>query len=189
MTNFTERETWLIEGADQINDECMPFERTHTPKYRVACGFPPRSRGGKVVGVCINASASEDNHFEVYINPSVAKGFDALEVLAHELCHVVDKMESGHRGRFARIARGIGLEGKLTATYAGNSLAKKLRSIEKVLGEYPHGSVNIEKTKKQSTRLVKVECEPCRNIARQSRSSYEKFGLICGKCGEVMYEA
>ena len=79
MTNFTERETWLIEGADQIIDECMPFERKYTPKYRVACGFPPRSRGGKVVGVCINASASDDNHFEAYINPSVAKGFDALE--------------------------------------------------------------------------------------------------------------
>ena len=48
--------------------------------------------------------------------------FKALEVLTHELVHVADKNESGHRGRFARIARRIGLEGKLTQTHAGKRL-------------------------------------------------------------------
>jgi hypothetical protein len=104
MDNFTDREAWLTEGADQIVTDLMG---TEMPAYRVSVGYAPRHRGGKVLGVCINAEASADNTFEVFINPSIDDGFKALEVLTHELVHVADKNESGHRGRFARIARRI----------------------------------------------------------------------------------
>ena len=156
-TKFSERETWLTEGADQILSDIFP-STTKLPKYRVACGYPPRHRGGKVKGVCINASVSNDETFEVFINPSIEDGFEALDVLTHELVHVADRNESGHKGNFVRLARMIGLEGKPTECKAGYNLAKQLRVIADLLGKYPHGSIGLDFSKKQSTRMLKVYC-------------------------------
>ena len=154
----SERETWLTEGADQILSDIFKNEADNIPKYRVACGYPPRHRGGKVLGVCINASISNDETFEVFINPSIEDGFEALDILTHELVHVVDKNESGHKGNFVRIARKIGLEGKPTQCRAGYKLSEELKSISDRLGKYPHGLIGIDFSKKQSTRMLKVYC-------------------------------
>ena len=51
---------------------------------------------------------------------------DPLEVaatLVHELVHILAVgVEEGHRGKFTKLAKAIGLEGKMTATHAGETL-------------------------------------------------------------------
>jgi len=56
----------------------------------------------------------------------------------------------------------VGLEGKPTATVAGEQLRAKLGEIAEELGEYPHKALtpNAE-IKKQSTRMIKVSCFYC----------------------------
>tara|TARA_R100000963_G_C4638973_1_gene102708 strand:+ start:814 stop:1410 length:597 start_codon:yes stop_codon:yes gene_type:complete len=174
---FSERETWLTEGADQILSDIFP-STTKMPKYRVACGYPPRHRGGKVRGVCINASVSNDETFEVFINPSIEDGFEALDVLTHELVHVSDRNESGHKGNFVRIARMIGLEGKPTECKAGRILAKQLREIVERLGKYPHGSIGLDFSKKQSTRMLKVYCTDTMGCGFHFRTSTFQINKI-----------
>ena len=155
MENYTDREAYLTEGADQLVTDLFLEQGLldEMPKFRVSVGYAPRHRGGKVLGVCINAKASADEHFEIFINPSIDDGFEALEILSHELVHVADKNESGHRNRFARFARKIGLEGNLTSTHAGVALAKRIKDICELLGKYPHASIDIDFTKKQTTRM------------------------------------
>ena len=179
MDNFTDREAWLTEGADQIVTDLIG---TEMPAYRVSVGYAPRHRGGKVLGVCINAEASADNTFEIFINPSIDDGFWALELLTHELVHVADKMESGHRGRFARIARRIGLEGKLTETHAGKEMGSKLRDICELLGKYPHASIDIDFTKKQTTRMRKVACTSCPLHFRASQKVLDMIDFDTAQC-------
>lgn len=185
---FSERETWLTEGADQILSDIFKNEADNIPKYRVACGYPPRHRGGKVMGVCINASISNDQTFEVFINPSIEDGFEALDWLTHELVHVVDKNESGHKGNFVRIARKIGLEGKPTQCRAGYKLSEELKSISDRLGKYPHGSIGIDFSKKQSTRMLKVYCtdESCGFHFRTSSFQIDKINFYDSACPACM---
>lgn len=182
MENYTDREAYLTEGADQIIDLFSDNHFSDMPKFRVSVGYAPRHRGGRVLGVCINAEASADGHFEVFINPSIDSSYQALDILCHELCHVADRNENGHRGRFVRIARGIGLEGKLTQCLAGSTLKGKLEEIISLLGEYPHGAIDIDFTKKQSTRMLKVSCGNCDFHFRTSRKNVDMLDMETAPC-------
>ena len=133
-----------------------------------------------------------------------------LDVLAHELVHAIDENTSGHKGRFATIAKAIGLTGKMTATVAGDDLKVDLtRLVAWRLGEYPHGALNstgrLIRTgpdgepipvpgggashPKQTTRMLKAEC-PCDEadpyIVRITRKQYDRGAPKCGLCGGEM---
>ncbi len=184
MENYTDREAWLTEGADQLVSQFSDGDGrwNDMPPYRVSVGYAPRHRGGKVLGVCIHADASSDNHFEVFISPAIDDGYQALEILAHELVHVVDRNENGHKRRFASIARRIGLEGKLTSTHAGEGLKAQIDDVLGLLGDYPHGAIDIDFTKKQSTRMLKVSCGSCDFHFRTSRKNVDMLDLETAPC-------
>jgi hypothetical protein len=174
---FNERESWLAAASVLLQHEVFPAasieaEQWESRKYRVACGFPigyRGSRSGKLtVGQAFDPSISADGTSEVFINPIIDQPVDALAILAHELIHVWAGIEAGHRGEFARVARAIGLEGPLTATVAGADLRGKLDLISVQLGRYPHAKVDPNLRKKQSTRLLKLQCSDCGWTARVS---------------------
>jgi hypothetical protein len=78
--------------------------------------------------------------------------------------------------------KAVGLEGKARATVAGNELLAKLKPIVKTLGPYPHKALDLgaRPEKKQTTRLLKVECPTCGYIARVTRTTIDEKGLpIC----------
>jgi hypothetical protein len=160
------RETWLEAGIILIIDQVFedlgqvdPAEFAVIP-YRVACGFPVGSRGGKTValGQTFNREISGDDTSEVVINAVMDDPIDVLPVLVHEMVHVLCGIECGHRGEFARIARAVGLEGPLTATVAGSKLLPVLETIAAELGQYPHGSIDPNARKKQGVRNLKIVC-------------------------------
>ena len=163
MANFNERESWLAAAAVALQHQVFPranieAQQWEQRKYRVACGFPIGYRGsrtGKVtLGQAFDPSISGDGTFEVFINPILYKPLDVLAVLAHELAHVWAGIQCGHRGEFARVARGIDLVGPLTSTSAGSWLSAELADIAQILGTYPHAKVDPNARKKQGTRLL-----------------------------------
>jgi hypothetical protein len=83
----------------------------------------------------------------------------------------------------------MGLEGKMTATIAGDDLAKSLTALAERLGPYPHSAIDLSTRKKQTTRMIKAVCEEDQYIVRLSRKMITEHGApICPTCQEQMAE-
>lgn len=167
------REVWLAKAVAEMQKTVFGTEHKIPKNLRVACGWP--SQGGlakqkRRIGEAWASVASQDKHFEIFVSPYLSDQLVVLATLAHELVHVTVGIECGHKGAFVKLARAIGLEGKMTATTAGEALQKKLKAIVKRLGKYPHGSLQgmTSGRKKQGTRMVKAECGGCGYTVRAS---------------------
>jgi len=187
--NNIDREAWLTEAATMIIDEhLMPIvgqlglSPSEAP-WRVSVGFPPRTRGTRVLAVCTASKASSSGHNEIFVTPSLDDSLEILSALTHELIHQLDDCQSGHRGFFAAVARAAGLEGKLTSTYAGEDLEAYLNTLIDVLGPIPHSSLNLDQAKKkQPTRMLKVTCGSCGFHFRTSERQLAKLDMDHAPC-------
>ena len=173
------REEWLQAGINGLKEMFAEIGET-TPEVYVSVGYPKGARGkGKAIGICYSSTLSADEKAHVFIHPCLTNSVEVLAVLAHEMIHALDNCESGHKGRFAKVAKAFGLEGKMTATVAGADLTERLNDLVSQLGEYPHALLK-ESTKKQSTRMIKCECDDCGYIVRTSQKWIEESGApIC----------
>ena len=204
------REEWLTEAVEVIDRDIFwpylekkygtelerkwrrgggePDESNTIPDrpFRVSCswaGGPGKKKG--VAGQCWSPSNSADQTTEIFICPDEDQCVTVLDTLVHENVHRWAGTKCGHKGEFRKMALAIGLEGKMTSTFAGKELHAKLAGIAIDLGDYPHAKLTPGNQKKQSTRMLKVVCN-CGNVARQSQTAYSEFGLICGLCEEQM---
>ena len=175
------REQWLT-NAVEIIKQWPEWENT-MPEYRVSCGWPSRSVR-KTRGQCFDPLASEDGRIEIFISPLEDDPIEVLGILVHEMVHAVVGVDKGHRKDFIRQMKAVGLEGKPTATTVGASLTERLNSVVESLGTpYPHGSMKLnDKTKKQSTRMLKIECPDCNYTARTT-AKWIEVGLPTCCCG------
>jgi hypothetical protein len=207
MTTFATREAYLTEAANlALDDLIMPLVESwnrksananlERPNFRISVGFPKHSRGGKAVAVCFATEASSDGVNEIFINPEIDKPAKVMEAMIHELIHACDNLVSGHQHWFAFAARKVGLEGKLTATFAGSKLHSTLVEYEELLGEFPHHKMVMDRThKKDQTRQLKVECRnsDCSFLFRTSLKQMAKLGhsgdSTCPACqrGKLIY--
>ena len=154
---------------------------------RVSCGFPGGGSARKRIGECWS-TASADGVSQVFVSPILADPVDVLATLAHELVHAFDDCKSGHKGAFTRIARAVGLTGKMTATVAGPELAETLKAIAADLGDYPHKAIKLGAIKVQSTRMRKVLCE-VDGYTLRTTTKWLEFGLPTCPCGAEMVDA
>jgi hypothetical protein len=186
---YATREQWLAAAVVLIDKQvfrtCMP------KKWRVTCGWPSlRAMSAKNtrIGECWDKVCSPDQHFEIIISMRLDDVGRVLDTLTHEMVHAVVGCAAGHKGPFKKLARSIGLEGKLTATHAGPQLTKQLDKIARDLGPYPHAKLDIYKQhKKQSTRLIKCECGECGYTVRTTRKWIDEAGApLCPCNGETM---
>lgn len=180
------------------------------PPVRISCAFPVGTRGGSgahAIGQCWHGSVSGDGTFEIFITPEYGadQASRVVDILLHEMIHAIDKLESGHKARFKEIAVACGLEGPMTATKAGEDLSYFLSFLEARIGPYPHAAMAIygggrgsdprtpgkgqppiitDAPPKQSTRLLKAECDSCGCIIRLSKSAAARAGgLPLCHCG------
>jgi hypothetical protein len=192
---FSTREEWLVAAVAKLSDLFAAIGET-VPAVRVSVGWPG-GRGSKnaVIGQCWATAASADKVAQLFVSPVLADATRVLDVLSHELVHAIDDCQSGHKGRFTKVAKALGLEGKMTATVAGATLKAQLDEIAAELGAYPHAALanaqGAEGPKKQGTRMLKVECaQGSGYIARMTRSWLDSYGApICPCHNEVMLEA
>ena len=187
VPRYETREEWLKEAVLMIDAQVFaPVMDGVIPDlpYRVSCSFPggPGKKKG-VVGQCWSPSSSGDRTTEIFITPGDDRAVEGLDTLVHENVHRIVGNKHGHKAPFKRLALKVGLEGKMTSTHAGEALREKLTELAEELGTYPHAKVTPgEGTKKQSTRMLKITCPACDNVARQARTQFATFGLICGAC-------
>jgi hypothetical protein len=194
-TTYNTREEWLVAAVDRLAVLFAEVGET-IPQVRVSVGWPGgRGRKNAVIGQCWSSKAAADGVSQLFISPVLDDAVRVLDVLAHELVHAVDDCESGHKGRFAKIAKAIGLTGKMTATVAGDELKARLEALVAEIGPYPHarlGSADgADGPKKQGTRMLKVECaEGSGYIARLTRTWLDSYGAPLCPCHQiVMIEA
>lgn len=185
------REEWLLKATEKLvpHFQAAGYEM---PKVRVSVGWPKGARK-LTIGQCFKSVCAKDGIAQIFISPvleDVTAPQGVLATLVHELLHACDDCESGHGAGFKRGMKPLGLEGKATATRAGEELTVKLKEIAAELGEYPHAQLNISsQIKKQKTRLLKVSCDACGYTARVTTKWLDSVGApICPCNHEPMNE-
>lgn len=186
------REDWLQQMIDLLRPDFNKIGHSLPEKIRVSCGFPSKSALSPTkrrIGECWGVESSEDKSFQVFISPLLKEGIEVTATLVHELVHCAVGIECKHRGAFPRVAKAIGLEGKMTATTAGEVLVERLHELIEQLGEYPHARlVASNKPKTQTTRMLKVVCKECNCVVRMTRKWLDDAGLPTCGCGGEMEE-
>ena len=186
MKKYNTREEWLLAAIKLMTPLFKQHEYT-VPEIKVACGWPSHgalSRRKRVLGQAWCKTASKDNVAQIFISPyleDVTAPQGVLSVLKHEVVHAVVGNKEGHNKVFGKCARAVGLEGKLTSTHSGEMSLKLIADWSKELGAYPHSQLNMTKSpvKKQTTRMVKMECEACGYMVRTSRKWLEVGPCLC----------
>ena len=186
------REQWLTEAAQHVNTDIFIPLGKEAVEFRVSVGFPdkgakPNAAGKTVIGVCFNPELSATSITEIFISPILETGFEVIDTLTHEMCHAIAGVPAGHKGPFKRLALSIGLNnGKMTEASAGPELTERLNAILAEMPPYPHSKLTPQSSTKQGTRLIKVICTGCDNVARQAKTPFLTYGLICGACNIPM---
>lgn len=201
---YPTREQWLVAAGREILDQIIlpvaPVTKvTRDTGWAVSCGWPSvrgLSRTRQRTGECWAVSACKDGSTaHIFVSPILDEpiekdNYGVLPTLVHELVHAVVGTKEGHRGKFATVARAVGLAGKLTGTHAGEELVEKLRALETELGPYPHASLNtnIRAVKKQGTRLIKVIASSCCDYTARVTRTWLDEGLPLCPHGKKMRE-
>jgi len=179
-TKHSTREAWLA-AAVKAMEPLFAKSGSNIPPIRVTCGWPSErgtSEKKRCIGQYWTGKASKDGVAQIFITPwldeaEVAAPVGVLSTLAHEVVHAVAGIEAKHGPAFKKIAVAIGLEGKMTATIAGEELCKTLTTMSEALGPFPHSKIDptMNPVKKQSTRMVKCVCKEveCGFLVRTSR--------------------
>lgn len=181
------REEWLTRLTDGLRGFFESIGYPIPTRIRVTCGWPSRAGLGRVrkrIGECWPASASADKTVEVFISPCLDDAITVGATLAHELIHATGI--PGHRGRFPRVAKEIGLLKPWRATTPTELLKERLNALIQVcrLGPYPHAQLGGSNplVKKDRTRMQKLVC-PIHGYTVRTSQKWIDFGLPRCPCG------
>lgn len=183
------REAWLHAAADFMAAKIFGPNNYEVPSIEISCGFTG-SRSKKAIGVCWSKSASDNDAFPIFISPVIEENVRVMGVLAHEMCHAVVGLEAGHGAPFKKAAIAIGLTGKMTATTETATFATACKPFIKQFGDFPHAKMNVGQSgvKKQTTRMIKLQCPACKFTMRCARSWVDNIGEpICACDGETLF--
>lgn len=161
----TKRENWFNKALPLLQEHVFtPAGLAIPDNVRIGVGTLS-SRSGKSnsasLGICFPAEKSESKTIEIFISPELEDSNRVLDVVCHELIHAIDGNKNGHKGPFRKMALAIGLEGKMTATTASERLNGTLSEIVEEIGKYPHEKLDTTGQKKQTTRMLKMQCSQC----------------------------
>lgn len=184
---YRTREQWLNAAAELMRPWFRELDAPLPETVAVSCGWPGGGNRKTRVGECWTSKASGDGRNQVFISPTLSDPAEVLHVLLHELVHAADDCQNGHGAPFRRIAKSLGLDGKMTATAPTPELLRTLRAMVDRLGPYPHGGLKPTERKKQTTRMKKAECPESGYKVRLTRQWLEEYGApICPCCHETM---
>lgn len=177
------REHWLELAVSELRTAFFAPIGETVPEVRVSVGFPYASK--KAIGQHWASRAVKDGKNQVFVSPVIDCPVRALDILVHELIHAIVP-DAGHGKPFKRIALAVGLTGKMTATVAGEELAKRLNALSEKLGPFPQSAIvpGESTRKKQTTRMIKCECSECGYIARTSTQWLETIGPPLCACNQ-----
>lgn len=155
------REEWLTQAVKAM----APMLEAHGAKmpndWAISVGFPKRGfKRNPAIGECWSPEVSPNKVSHMFISPIIGNPLAILWTTLHEMIHAAVGLKHKHSGEFRRVARAVGLKGKLTATFAeeGTELYKALEKINADLGEYPGTPMKaIPPKAKQGWFLIKLK--------------------------------
>ncbi|MDG4825998.1 hypothetical protein O7635_29465 [Asanoa sp. WMMD1127] len=139
------REAWLHRAVEIFRAKFIEIGTPLPETIHVSVGFAAgaRAENGKILGCTYKRELSEDGNSHVFISPESGDTVEVLETLLHELIHVADNCESGHKKFFAEAATRLGFLGPATMTPASPTLMAELVLIIDSLGHYPHSAMTL----------------------------------------------
>lgn len=187
------REEWLNFVAQEMQPLFSDLGYPLPKRVRASIGFTSSGVRSKHIGECWDKSHSDDGHFEIFIVPTLMANkehmpIEVAAVLAHELVHACVGLKEGHGKTFRKVAKGIGLMGKMTATTTGPIFEQHLTPILAKAGPIPHAKLNKQSAegedsedgssikKKQTKRHIKCICTQCGYTVRTSRKWIDTVG-------------
>ncbi len=191
MSKPITREQWLNKFTDLARPRFEAAGQPLPKEVRCSIGFPSKGVRSKTIGECWYNDSSEDGHAEIFLRPSLQSDTSRIAaVLTHELAHAALGKGFGHGKEFKALATALGLTGKMTATAAGPVWHLWADKIIAKLGPLPGANLNgggeLEGgKKKQTTRMLKLECNVCDWSCRTSAKHIPSDRiLICPSCGK-----
>jgi hypothetical protein len=186
--NFKTRETWLAEFTRRSKKIFAGAGAPLPDKIRMSVGFPSAGIRGKAIGECWTDTCSEDGTFEIFITPTIADPSRIADILTHELVHAAVGIDARHGPKFKRVAVAVGLQGKMTATVAGERWHEWANPVLAAIGPLPHAVLTSNRgtstaPPKQVSRQIKCECDSCGFIFRASAQWIESSDLRCPDSG------
>ena len=166
MTNTITREQWLNQASEHLRTLFESVGESVPTKVRASCGFPSKSAmsaKNRRIGECWNSVASADSHTEIFISPTISDSSRVLDILAHEWIHAIHP-NAGHGKAFKHTATAIGLEGKMTATVAGDKFKAWASPVLAILGDYPHAEL-------KPANAIKSKAPECSNVSAQTAAT------------------
>lgn len=184
--SYVTRESWLLAGVDKLRP-IFAEVGCEIPAIRVSCGWPGgRGKKAQTIGECWPTVLAEDGVVQSFISPVLDEPVQVLECLTHEVVHAVDDCKNGHKAPFKKIATGVGLTGKMTATVAGEELKAKLKVIAAQLGPYPHAKLRRPQAgkggKTQKNRNLLWACPDTGFKVRTAQSNVDTWGAPLCPC-------
>lgn len=176
------REYWLQQAVIKLRPLFKDHDAELPESVFVSVGLPHRST--KAIGQCF-----KDKH--VFISPVLSEPADVLATLVHELVHVVVGNKAKHGPAFGKVARAVGLEGKLTETHAGEELKALLVKIsDSISFQYPHEALELTRTaalRPPAGGWIKFESVNDEDyILRLSPKAFENHGAPTDPWGDEM---
>jgi hypothetical protein len=205
------REAWLEAAIEMLRPRFIEIGLPLPEHIHVSVGFAygQRAESKYILGQTWARRASDDGVNHVFISPQEADPAAMLVTLLHELIHVADDNNSGHRGAFAEAATRLGFLGPMTQTPPSVELAAELAVMAAELGKFDHGALDVALVNtpakvpaggvtvppkvhsgpaKQGTRMVKLTAPDCGYTVRTTRKWIET-GLPACPHGIEMTEA
>lgn len=186
-TKPTTREEWLARFTEAARPLFKKYGAPLPKKVRCSVGFPSKGVRSSTIGECWSPDQTKDGVSEIFIRPSLQDDSSRIaDVLVHELCHAALPWGTGHGKAFKLLATSLGLTGKMTATVAGPAFHEWATPIIKELGKFPGAALggHLEGgKKKQTTRMIKLECDSCDWMCRTT-AKHVHPDLSCPSCGD-----
>jgi hypothetical protein len=146
---YEDREAWLQGAIDLMRPWFVEVGAPLPERIHVSVGWSGHGARAPVAGETWKKEVSTGGVHEVFLSPVLDVLIDrearwgVLETLLHELIHVADDLQSGHRGNFQHLADELGLEAPYTSTLATPELVEVLARFPERLGPYPHRRMDL----------------------------------------------
>jgi len=174
------REQWL-EAAVVVIAQSNPS--VTFPPVKVSCSWPGGGSARKRIGECWARAASAGKVNELFISPKLEDAARVVSVLTHELAHAIDDCKNGHKAGFIKVGKSLGLVGKPTQMELPPELASAIAAaVVAQVGAFPHRRLDMSNRKKQTTRMLKLECGECGAVWRMS-AKHAIHVTVCPCCG------
>lgn len=179
------REAWLLNALEILRfmfaDKGWAFPENI--RISVGFGYGARAENGKILGQAWNSKTSADGVPTIFVSPEIDDPFEVVGVLVHEVAHLVDDCQHGHRKEFVRIADSMGLIGIPTQTFPGPDLGLEILTRMEVFGGYPHVKLNVDTVRTREHVPAPSGGGGARTGPKTQRSRHHSWHCVNEGCG------